>query len=367
MEIDGKSRMEFKDLCDCVYPILKGVCKSRYELFDFLVLNCIDEENEKLADDLSRLSSKQKANITNGKAPFDHVAARISPCFGSYNLEEALSASISLSGTMDHLDNLRKLIPDINCENYSEKIGDAMHLIIKSCANRYRNQRVISDIKLCEKLIEEEDGKCALCGLSFHPKQIMQESSVLSFSEKGESPFETSLLVCHSCFQKTNPKSSRDALKQIKQKCKKDFAIRNSLSTFEIEDDLASAVKSLLAEPPEGFSQIKYKSLKIDEKINPSKEPILSSKVKSMVSIYYSVLKNLFQEYDGNNGNSFETLSLNIRIAYLKLKKAELASEQIFDSLVDLIKRRAGCSTSVSEVIVCFFIQNCEVFDEIPQ
>ena len=65
---------------------------------------------------------------------------------------------------------------------------------------------------------------------------------------------------------------------------------------------------------------------------------------------------------------SFSSLCLRIKSCYEKMKAITNNKEYIFNEIVNWIMKHTGSKSQVAcEIVVSFFIQNCEVFDEITE
>ena len=74
----------------------------------------------------------------------------------------------------------------------------------------------------------------------------------------------------------------------------------------------------------------------------------------------------MFKEKDGNDFN-FDLLCKTIRNDYLVLAKEHLSKMKIFDLLSENLSRKLDEDLLYCEIVISFFIQNCEVFDEISE
>ena len=82
---------------------------------------------------------------------------------------------------------------------------------------------------------------------------------------------------------------------------------------------------------------------------------------------YYIYVQQLFNELDGNNGFRFDVLSSQIKAIFLKFDDLTKDYSAIYDNLVDWLQLKTDGSKEACEVIISFFIQNCEVFHEISK
>ena len=92
-------------------------------------------------------------------------------------------------------------------------------------------------------------------------------------------------------------------------------------------------------------------------------------KVLGCVTTYYETLKRLFHELDNRRSSTFEMIAMQVKQAFLKQERESLFLDkgQVFDVLVEWIQSKSGGSRAACEAVVSYFVQDCEVFREIPK
>lgn len=296
-EVEGKSQMKFSEFCSVAYPILKCICHNQCELFDFLVLNCISEDQEKLKDELSGLSAKTKKNLVAGKSSFGNVASQIFGHFDDTEFLERIDDEISAGSVTAFLPRIQAVIADITESNFSEKLGE----------------------KLCETVRDE--------ACSYRKKKCLDKIE----------------------FENGEPKTDLGMI------------------SISVDLELINALERLLESPGENMVKLNLTALRIDKKIDPSTDSLLSKKVKSYVSEYFPTMNEFIHDKDGVSEKSFEKLAVTMRAVYLEANEKTGDKNRIFDSVVDIMQGMTGCSRIVAEIIVSYFVQDCEVFDEISE
>ena len=97
-------------------------------------------------------------------------------------------------------------------------------------------------------------------------------------------------------------------------------------------------------------------------------EALLQTKVTNYVMNYYTYINEQFKILDGKNGFLFKALCNEIKACFIKLELVSKDKSEIFNSLVNWIKRISGSSsTEACEAVCSYFVQNCEVFSEITK
>ena len=86
------------------------------------------------------------------------------------------------------------------------------------------------------------------------------------------------------------------------------------------------------------------------------------------VNMYYTFIRGLFDDVESSSSFSFEVLSSEIKASFIKLSKLTDNKEEIFNQMVDWVRRKTfSSSVPACEAVVSFFVQNCEVFYEITE
>ncbi len=111
------------------------------------------------------------------------------------------------------------------------------------------------------------------------------------------------------------------------------------------------------------ISIIEYEPKTIDDKTNSTITKLIKRKIKSNVEDYYHIIKVKFKEIDSLKPLTTEILSSQIKSYFLKMSQQYSNQADIFNALVDWIQIKTNQpSREASEIIISYFIQNCEVF-----
>lgn len=175
-------------------------------------------------------------------------------------------------------------------------------------------------------------------------------------------------MKCHSTQDYHTQKTDYEKLLNIK----KDRLVKTRLleATFEtnLEGEIASVIERIIKIDDENIeTNLNDLPVDIKNKFYPH-EKMLKNKVSVNVTQYYPYVRDLFKSIDGKNDFSFSSLCLRIKSCYEKMKPITSNKEDIFDTMTDMIMKKTGSTSKVAcEIVISFFIQNCEVFDEITQ
>ena len=271
--------------------------------------------------------------------------------------------------------------------------------------NKLTTKKALSDIKQVEQLIPSEttensdlyllmeaNGMCPLCGaslvndknghsiqqyeiVSIYPSLIASKNNeiwdgVSKPCEELSSNFNKTVL-CPKCAKDYVSHTSVEEYQQLlhkKQSLLRNYNAWTKISSIELEDHIETVLRRITTASQDELSEpLNYNAVRIRNKIEIRNFPLII-KTEGFVVNYYNYIKELFTQLEREGHLSFDDISLEVKMGYKKLLKQNLAQDQIFTQLVDWFKIKSSSSYDIAcEVIVAFFVQNCEVFDEITK
>ncbi|MGG5359198.1 MULTISPECIES: ABC-three component system protein [unclassified Enterococcus] len=241
-----------------------------------------------------------------------------------------------------------------------------------------------------EKLLlhTEVDGRCPMCGNSLtykkgtkiyksfeiahiypaNPKEIEKEIlKDMPLLDSDVNNLKNLIAVCPRCHTKfDNPRTTDEYMKWyiIKQKLLSNAELRQSFYLFNIEEELKNILEKLDDEAiEEQLVQLNLNSLRIDQKTNETMPYAIKRSIKNDVVDYFDYIKNVFLEMDKISPRKFDTLASQVKSFYLKCSQSCSNQNQLFVTLVDwLDEKTEHYSKRACEIVIAFFIQDCEVF-----
>jgi hypothetical protein len=240
-------------------------------------------------------------------------------------------------------------------------------------------------------LYQEVDGICPLC-----PKPLMyfkngksekryevahiyplnptkNEIELLKDEEKlSNDPNDITNLIClcvecHTIYDK--PKTVEEYRKLVVKKrallTKK--SAKDLWNETKVEIEILALIEHLSSDDLEidGQDILKYDPKTIDDKTSQSLPYLSRRKIHRDVQDFYYFIKEKFIEIDKSQPLTSEIISNQVRTHYLLLTKKFGAAQQkeVLDGMVSwLAKRTNQDSYEASEIVISYFIQNCEVF-----
>ena len=149
-------------------------------------------------------------------------------------------------------------------------------------------------------------------------------------------------------------------LYEIKQVTSKQYKAINAINRIELEAEIRAAIEGLISiNPSDVLPQLEYAALRIDQKIS---DALLMNDVRNHVLQYYRYIETVFSEMT----DVFDDIAGEVKLSSQKLEKAGLSQEDVIYNLTEWIHNKAFAGDTkgnmACRIVVCFFIQNCEVF-----
>lgn len=116
------------------------------------------------------------------------------------------------------------------------------------------------------------------------------------------------------------------------------------------------------------LEELPLTALRLDKKIRQDNQLLLQTETAFAMK-YYNYINDLFAHVERREAGTFNLIASEIDVAYRTLEREHLSQEEIVYRLEQWVMRRSGVGIDRLEacrVVIAFFIQNCEVFREIP-
>ena len=182
--------------------------------------------------------------------------------------------------------------------------------------------------------------------------------------------FENKIALCLNCHRTQDFHTTKEEylkLLNIKKLLLQSTALNDITIGLNLEAEIKDVLYKLSTLSEEELCSLNYSPVKIANKLLPN-EHLLKNKITIFVTRYYPFIREVMNSLNGRNNFSFEALCLQIRTAFIKMSNVSNNKEEIYNQLVNWVYTKTGLiSQNACEVIIAFFVQNCEVFDEITE
>ncbi|MGJ0751441.1 ABC-three component system protein [Enterococcus durans] len=154
-------------------------------------------------------------------------------------------------------------------------------------------------------------------------------------------------------------------LSSLKKQFATDYALQQMLADLNLEDEIKEVIDSLADLQSVGtLETLSMTALKIDQKILPE-NCLLKNAIQNSVLTYYKYISALFEEID-----DFDIIQSEIKKAFKELNSGDWSQQEIVEKLAQWIleqTKRPAQHIEACRIIVAFFVQSCEVFNEISK
>lgn len=171
---------------------------------------------------------------------------------------------------------------------------------------------------------------------------------------------------CHKIYDDNTTEVSYNQMLELKRKLSVELKAKKEISNVLIEDDIVKVISVLTSMNKENLDKsgnLEYKSLAVSRKVE---DYILRSDIESKVTQYFNYVRDCFKRFDAN-GDRFELICHSVKGLYLKLKADKLTQCEIYDTITDWFVSKTQGTRSACAIMTSFFVQNCDIFDEISQ
>ena len=180
---------------------------------------------------------------------------------------------------------------------------------------------------------------------------------------------ENKIPLCLECANSyTTLPTKEDCLKllELKKSLHKNYLAQQMTDEMYLESEIEAVLRGIAnATSSELKDKLDYSALKIDRKIT---DMALMSKAEGFAMKYYQYIKGLFAQLERELNLDFEDIAGSVKATYKRLNKQNLTQEEIFTHLTVWFQDKSKSNNiAACETIVSFFIQNCEVYDEIAE
>lgn len=234
-------------------------------------------------------------------------------------------------------------------------------------------------------LFEECGGICPLCGKSLiHNKngklvKIYEKAHIYPHSPTAiqkknlqgvpipsdiESP-ENIILLCRKNHKIQDYQTSKEDYLKLydkKQEQSRRYKAKTAIAELDIEPELDKVIDGLKNIEASEIVRLNYRPVSIDKKVS---EVLLCEKIVSDVTQYHSYIKQKLQQLDEVKSGCSELIADEIKLCFKKEKFSQLflSQEEIYDAIVEWLISKTNGKRIACEIVVSFFVQECEVFD----
>lgn len=167
---------------------------------------------------------------------------------------------------------------------------------------------------------------------------------------------------CHGFFD--NPRTIEEYQRwcRLKLALLQEAELKDTYYIFNVEIELR-VVLVKLQNIDGNIVPLSYDVLKIEQKTNDTLPFILKRKITNDTVDYFDFIKNIFITIDNETPHKFDTLASQIKSFYWKCMQTNENQEYIYNALLEwMFEKTDRYSKRACEIVIAYFVQDCEVF-----
>jgi len=258
-------------------------------------------------------------------------------------------------------------------------------------AEKLRRAQVNETVKM--SLLYEVQSKCPLCrkplikrkkssdvpvrvfdvahiyplNATAHELEILKNEECLSDDIDCESNFITLCKECHKMYDTQKTVVEYRQLVAIKKEANKIRHLAETWDTQTLHKDISIVAEKIgkLSMTDIVSTQLSYHALKISDKTDETFGPLNEMKVNQLVMNFYPHIKESLKQLELESKASSVFICSQVKSYYAALLMSEFNQSEIFERMCEWFTVNTGISERTkAEVLVSYFIQNCEIFSE---
>jgi hypothetical protein len=178
--------------------------------------------------------------------------------------------------------------------------------------------------------------------------------------------FENLIALCKDCHKKQDFHTQEKEyinLYNKKQQLMRQAKALDDASVIPIENEIEGVLQKLKDIDIENLVSLSYDVVSVDKKIK-RENGILLNDIKDKVVRYFPFVQETLKNIDKTGHRKFDIIASEINTCFLKVSETEFSQEVIFSELVTWLNTKTQYqSEKACEIIISFFVQNCEVFN----
>lgn len=213
-------------------------------------------------------------------------------------------------------------------------------------------------------LLTESGGKCCKCG---RPLAIKKNGNDVYYGKVVPLSESDDIVLCVDCERELQTATSDEKRVLIadKRELENRVIAMDSLYRINLERQIEEVLREVDQIEDTGDFGLKTDPVKVERKIT---EPRLRDKTLFYVTRLYEAVNSALDRMAGENKLNVDKFAKNIRRMYEDASEILTSQSEIYNLLVTNLYDKTGRKyREACEIIISYFVQRCEVFDEITE
>lgn len=382
--------MLFKEVIHAIHPYLMKDADVPEFMRNFIQMICnIPEEEWYTKRDPSSKESYTDASLrkfyTSG--PSKKLAKKMLSRLTKDNFIESIHEPNREDVVLDGLANAIKPFTDgVTKENVGAELFELLkrsleEIVDPTLENTRREQEARNKSNLLKGkygsgLLDDCNSTCSMPGCSHHLQKLADDGrsnpdyEILVINEKKSPSYQNICAVCHDCFEKyilKHTAKERKELESVKKLQMDARDARSTISEIDIDEVIKNVIESLANLKPNTMTSLNYEPTFIANKIDENANFLLAETVKNYVTKFFFSINKVMQNLSRQNQYPDELVRAEIKTICNRLEMKGLSQIEIYENISRHLNRITKQNIIYCNIVVCYFIQSCEVFHDITQ
>lgn len=382
--------MLFKEVIHAIHPYLMKDADVPEFMRNFIQMICnIPEEEWYTRRDPSSKESYTDASLrkfyTSG--PSKKLAKKMLSRLTKDNFIESIHEPNREDVVLDGLANAIKPFTDgVTKENVGAELFELLkrsleEIVDPTLENTRREQEARNKSNLLKGkygsgLLDDCNSTCSMPGCSHHLQKLADDGrsnpdyEILVINEKKSPSYQNICAVCHDCFEKyilKHTAKERKELESVKKLQMDARDARSTISEIDIDEGIKNVIESLANLKPNTMTSLNYEPTFIANKIDENANFLLAETVKNYVTKFFFSINKVMQNLSRQNQYPDELVRAEIKTICNRLEMKGLSQIEIYENISRHLNRITKQNIIYCNIVVCYFIQSCEVFHDITQ
>lgn len=368
--------MQFKEFAKLLYPISGYKNQSDFVVRLFEEITDLDDVGDEVLD----IKPDTAKSYFNGATSINTIARELAGHIDKVRFSQFV-LEITSDDTRDRLAaEIQSIYPEANGFSVCDDLADLFETIINDAAAAPRKtgkgkRKAVQDEarqlkeKYGTRLFLESECLCHYdnCGKPLYVtnngnKEYAYE--IVKIDPAGDTGVNNLIALCPSCAVIHGMNQNEAAIKRLRT-IKEEQILKEqakiTAATTDIDEGIRNVIRKIGDLQVEAEVPLNYDPVTVRQKIPD--DISLSVKVLGYVATYYEQVKAVFQEMDEEQIIHYEVFSSAVKMTYLKLKASGADKSRIFDALSEWLMNATSERRDLCEIIIAYYIQNCEVYD----
>lgn len=213
-------------------------------------------------------------------------------------------------------------------------------------------------------LLAETGGKCQRCSRVLG---IKKEGNDVNYAKIVRLSETDDVVLCVDCEREIQNASAEEKLALLSDKRELEILMmaRDATSRYTIERQIEQVLREVDLMDVTDDTQLKIAPVKVENKIT---EKRLKERVLFSVRQLYEGVNDALDRMAGENKLNVDNFAKSVSRMYEDASESHISQSAIFNMLVETLFEKTGRKyREACEIIISYFVQRCEVFDEITK